>query len=74
MPTYKIGISTNIPIWIYLFFWFFCKYTYLQYTYFLKKWKYTYLQYTYFFEKIGIFQNENIPKKKTYVPNTNVHT
>ena len=40
------------------------KYTYLHIPIFLKIWKYTYLQYTYFFKKIGIFQNQNIPKKK----------
>ena len=31
---------------------------------FKKYWKYTHLQYTHFFEKMGIFQNRNIPKKK----------
>ena len=31
---------------------------------FKKYWKYTHLQYTHFFEKMGIFQNINIPKKK----------
>ena len=40
------------------------KYTYSHIPIFLEIWKYTYLQYTYYFEKIGIFQNRNIPKKK----------
>ena len=37
-------------------------------TIFLKMLKYDYMQYDYFFEKIVIFYEKNMTKKKTYAP------
>ena len=60
-----MGIWKNIPICIYPFFKHFQNIPIVYIPIFSRYWKYTHLQYTHYFEKMGIFQNFHIPKKKT---------